>query len=60
MDPDMKRELARFNRPSVPLNLVYGPGRAGDPIVLPELLTKDRVLEALKEAASIRPDPPSR
>jgi len=56
LDPDMKRELARYNRPSVPLNLVYGPGRADNPIVLPELLTRERVLGALKEAASLPPD----
>jgi thiol:disulfide interchange protein len=52
---DIERDLARFNRPSVPLNLVYGPGHVDNPIVLPELLTKDRVLEALEAAAAGKP-----
>jgi len=49
---DIERDLARFNRPSVPLNLVYGPGHVDNPIVLPELLTKERVLQALETAAA--------
>lgn len=47
----IKKDLNRFSRPSVPLNLVYGPASPNDPIVLPEILTKGRVLEALEEAA---------
>jgi len=54
--PDIERDLASFSRPSVPLNLVYGPGHVSNPIVLPELLTRDRVLEALNTAALGRPD----
>jgi len=52
---DIERDLARFNRPSVPLNLVYGPGHAVHPIVLPELLTAERVSQALRAAAEGKP-----
>ncbi len=53
-DASIKEDLARFNRPSVPLNLVYGPRHVEDPIVLPELLTKERVLDALRSVAQAR------
>ncbi|MNC93736.1 hypothetical protein D3C83_104280 [compost metagenome] len=45
-DPAITAELARWNRSAVPFNLIYAPGRA-EPIILPELLTPGRVLEAL-------------
>ena len=41
--------LQRFGRYGIPFNVVYGPA-APDGIVLPELLTKERVLQALDEA----------
>ncbi len=50
--PEIEKDLARFGRPSVPLNLVYRPAQPDDPIVLPELLTKSLVIRALKQAAS--------
>jgi thiol:disulfide interchange protein DsbD len=46
-DETIRAELARFGRAGVPLYLVYDPRRAGRPEVLPELLTVDRMLEAL-------------
>jgi thiol:disulfide interchange protein DsbD len=49
-DPLITAELARWNRSAVPFNLIYAPGRA-DPVVLPELLTPGKVLEALSAAA---------
>ncbi len=45
-DPAITAELARWGRTAVPFNLIYAPGRA-DPVILPELLTPGRVLEAL-------------
>ena len=45
-DPAITAELARWNRSAVPFNLIYAPGQA-DPVILPELLTPGRVLEAL-------------
>jgi thiol:disulfide interchange protein len=45
-DPAITAELAKWNRSAVPFNLIYAPGRE-EPIILPELLTPGRVLEAL-------------
>lgn len=44
-DPKITTELARWNRSAVPFNLIYAPGKT-EPVILPELLTPDRVLEA--------------
>ena len=48
-DPKITAELARWNRSAVPFNLIYAPGKA-EPVVLPELLTPARFLEALAQA----------
>lgn len=48
-DPQITAELARWNRSAVPFNLIYAPGQP-DPVVLPELLTPARMLEALAAA----------
>lgn len=45
-------ELQRFGRAGVPLVLVYPKDRTQDPIVLPELLTPQMVLDALDKAAA--------
>ncbi len=42
--------LARFNRYGIPFNAVYGPG-VSEPILLPEVLTPSRVLEAVARAS---------
>jgi thiol:disulfide interchange protein DsbD len=52
-DDEIRKELARFGKAGVPLYLVYGPGAADRPIVLPELLTVDLFLNALHQAAPI-------
>ena len=49
-DPAITAELAKWNRSAVPFNLIYAPGQA-DPVILPELLTPGRVLEALAATA---------
>jgi len=46
-DETIRAELARFGRAGVPMYLVYDPRRPDRPELLPELLTVDRVLEAL-------------
>ena len=46
----MTEELKRFNRPSVPLVLVYPKNPSAAPIVLPEVLTPNIVLKALEQA----------
>jgi thiol:disulfide interchange protein DsbD len=50
-DPQITEALAVFHRSAVPFDLIYAPGRA-DPVVLPELLTPDTVLDALAQATS--------
>ncbi|HET7535548.1 MAG TPA: thioredoxin family protein [Candidatus Didemnitutus sp.] len=49
-DPAITAELAKWNRSAVPFNLIYAPTKQ-DPVVLPELLTPGKVLDALAEAA---------
>jgi DsbC/DsbD-like thiol-disulfide interchange protein/cytochrome c biogenesis protein CcdA len=46
-DPTLTRVLRSFNRPGVPLYLLYLPGRDA-PLVLPQLLTPDLVIDALE------------
>lgn len=48
-DPAITEALAGFGRAAVPFNLIYAPGR-DEPVILPELLTPDIVLNALKKA----------
>jgi thiol:disulfide interchange protein DsbD len=50
-DPLIAGELRRYNRPGVPLVLVYPRDAAQPPIVLPEILTPTLVLDALAAAA---------
>ncbi len=47
-DPAITAELAKWNRSAVPFNLLYLPGKS-EPIILPELLTPQIVLNALKQ-----------
>jgi thiol:disulfide interchange protein len=49
-DPVITKLLRQFGRPGVPLYVLY-PGKAGEPIVFPELLTKSMVLEKLETAS---------
>ncbi|MCA0370108.1 MAG: thioredoxin family protein [Proteobacteria bacterium] len=48
-NPAITKYLAHFGRAGIPFNVVYGP-KAPQGIVLPEILTKDAVLGALKKA----------
>ena len=54
-DPDITRMLKKFQRAGVPLYLVYSAG-GGAPQVLPELLTRKIVLDALQAAAPTKTD----
>jgi thiol:disulfide interchange protein/DsbC/DsbD-like thiol-disulfide interchange protein len=49
-DPVITKLLQQFGRPGVPLYVLY-PGKSGEPIVFPELLTKGMVLEKLETAS---------
>jgi len=44
-DPEISRVLDEFNRPSVPLYLLY-PGAGQDPVILPQILTPSIMIEA--------------
>lgn len=50
-DPVIGEVLASFNRRGVPLYLLY-PSLEGDPLVLPEVLTPERVFSALSDLKS--------
>ena len=48
-DPEITQELASVNRSGVPTYVIYPDGKDASADVLPELLTKDIVLSALKK-----------
>lgn len=50
-DPVVKKDLARADRKSLPTNLIYPADPSKPAIMLPEYLTPDIVLEALKAAS---------
>ena len=50
-DPAITKILKQFGRPGVPLYVLYPAGKSAEPIVLPELLTKNIVLEQLETIA---------
>jgi len=50
-DPAMLAEIKKWNRPTVPLNIIYTPGKPDKVAVLPVLLVgyEDQVVEALND-----------
>ncbi|HMJ04654.1 MAG TPA: protein-disulfide reductase DsbD domain-containing protein [Chthoniobacterales bacterium] len=50
-DPAITKILQQFGRPGVPLYVLYPGGKTAAPIVLPELLTRNIVLEQLETIA---------
>lgn len=50
-DPEITKELASLNRSGVPTYVIYPASQTAQPDVLPELLTKDLVLSAIKRDA---------
>ena len=48
-NPEIARELEKFGRAGVPLNLVYFPKSPNTPKVLPAILTKSIILKAVEE-----------
>lgn len=52
--PDIQAEIRAHGRNGVPLNLIYRANEPDHPIVLPEVLTRQLVLEKLDEAARTR------
>ncbi|MCX7868442.1 MAG: thioredoxin family protein [Terrimicrobiaceae bacterium] len=51
-NPEIAEALRQFGRVGVPFYVIYPPGRPGEPIVLPELLTEAIVLDGLARAAA--------
>ncbi|MFQ5698150.1 MAG: protein-disulfide reductase DsbD family protein [Myxococcota bacterium] len=51
-DERIRKELIRHGRAGVPMYLVYSPRAPERPRVLPEILTVDRLVRALRDAAS--------
>ncbi|MDQ6622887.1 MAG: thioredoxin family protein, partial [Verrucomicrobiota bacterium] len=47
-DPAITKMLKQFGRPGVPLYVLYPAGNSAEPIVFPELLTRNIVLEKLE------------
>jgi suppressor for copper-sensitivity B len=52
-DPAISAYLASFGRAGIPMNVVYGPAAPAG-ILLPELLTPERVRDALAQAAGVQ------
>jgi len=50
-DESIRRALAGLGKAGVPVYALYAPGAHDEPTLLPELLTVDGVLEALRETA---------
>ena len=48
-DPDITRVLGSFGRSGVPLYLLYPPGSAGEPALLPQILSERIVLDATEK-----------
>jgi thiol:disulfide interchange protein DsbD len=53
-NPEIKKDLDRYGRAGVPMYLVYRPGDAESPEVLPEFLTKQTIIDALRRAGPTR------
>ena len=49
-DPEITAQLRKFGRAGVPLYVIYPAGGTGRPVVLPELLTRQIVLDGLAAA----------
>lgn len=47
-DPEITSFLQQFERNGVPLYLYFPPGRGGEIVILPQVLTEDSVLEVLR------------
>lgn len=53
--PEITEDLRRFGRAGVPMYLVFKPGDTENPEVLPELLTPQLVIDALRRAGPSQP-----
>lgn len=51
-NPDITNFLNKFNRSGVPLYVFYPQGKSSDPIILPQVLTADGVIQAINNSIS--------
>ena len=58
-DPAITAFLASFGRSGVPLYLFYPAGKSTEPVHLPQILTPDIVLAAVRAAKAQKPEPAS-
>ncbi len=58
-DPAITAFLASFGRSGVPLYLFYPAGKSTEPVHLPQILTPDIVLAAVRAATAQKPEPAS-
>ena len=49
-DPIITQALSKFGRNSVPLYVLYGSEGQKDPLILPQVLTADAVIDHLNKA----------
>ena len=56
--PEIKQDLARFERGGVPVFVVYRPGDTNRPEILPEIITTQSLVDALKRAGPSQPKKP--
>lgn len=54
-NPEIKKDLERHGRAGVPMYLVYRPGLPDRSEVLPELLTRQTIIDALRRAGPSKP-----
>ncbi len=52
-DETIRAELARYGRAGVPMYLLYHPSAPDDPVLLPELLSVDLVIDALRGPVNV-------
>ncbi|NQX88905.1 MAG: protein-disulfide reductase DsbD [Halioglobus sp.] len=55
-DPEIARLLEQHGRSGIPLYLMYPPDPAAQPLILPQLLTRQTVLDALEAVSAKNPD----
>ncbi|MBI5764360.1 MAG: thioredoxin family protein [Planctomycetes bacterium] len=53
--PEIKEDLARFQRGGVPVFVIYRPGDTAKPEILPEIITSQSLIDALKRAGESQP-----
>jgi thiol:disulfide interchange protein DsbD len=56
-DDEIKAAIHSYDRVGIPLNVVYYPDHPQRPLVLPEILTKGLVLNALEPLGEVSPAP---